>query len=84
MRRTCFHRTATKREILRSYRKLAVKWHPDQYKEADKAKAEKMFIDIAAAKEVLSDPGKEEIQLRRATRHKTFIWCCLVCDTVWF
>lgn len=51
-------RTASKKEILKSYRKLAVKWHPDQYKGDDKKKAEKMFIDIAAAKEVLTDPEK--------------------------
>ena len=42
---------------MRSYRKLAVQWHPDHYEGDDKKKAEKMFIDIAAAKEVLSDAG---------------------------
>nr|ABA28991.1 Dna J-like protein 3 [Cladocopium sp. C3] len=51
-------RSATKKEILKSYRKLAVQWHPDQYKGEDKKKAEKMFIDVAAAKEVLTDPEK--------------------------
>ena len=51
-------RTATKSEISKAYRKLAVKWHPDQYKGEDKKKAEKKFIEIAAAKEVLSDPEK--------------------------
>ncbi|KAJ7330645.1 DnaJ sub C member 3 [Desmophyllum pertusum] len=51
-------RSATKKEILKSYRKLAVQWHPDQYKGGDKKKAEKMFIDVAAAKEVLSDSEK--------------------------
>lgn len=35
-----------------------MQWHPDQYKGEDKKKAEKMFIDVAAAKEVLSDPGE--------------------------
>ena len=54
-----FHRTARKKEILKAYRKLAVKWHPDKYEsEEEKKKAEKMFMDIAAAKEVLTDPGK--------------------------
>ncbi|EDV19888.1 uncharacterized protein TRIADDRAFT_32828 [Trichoplax adhaerens] len=53
-------KTATKREILKAYRKLAVKWHPDNYKGEDKKKAEKMFIDIAAAKEVLSDAEKKQ------------------------
>lgn len=51
-------RTANKPEVLRAYRKLAIKWHPDKYEGEDKKKAEKMFIDIAAAKEVLTDPEK--------------------------
>ena len=38
-------------------RALAQKWHPDHYDGDDKKKAEKMFIDIAAAKEVLTDEG---------------------------
>jgi len=42
---------------MKAYRKLAAQWHPDQYNGDDKEKAEKMFIDIAAAKEVLTDPG---------------------------
>ena len=50
-------RTAQKKEIVRAYRKLAAIWHPDQYNGDDKKRAEKMFIDIAAAKEVLTDPG---------------------------
>ena len=52
------NRTATKSEINKAYRKLAVKWHPDQYKGEDKKNAEKKFIEVAAAKEVLSDPDK--------------------------
>jgi preprotein translocase subunit Sec63 len=52
-----FSRTAQKNEIIRAYRKLAAQWHPDQYDGDDKKHAEKMFIDIAAAKEVLTDPG---------------------------
>lgn len=51
-------RNAGKRDILKAYRKLAVKWHPDHYTGPDKKKAEKMFIDVAAAKEVLTDPEK--------------------------
>lgn len=39
-------------------RALAQKWHPDHYTGEEKKKAEKMFIDIAAAKEVLTDEGK--------------------------
>lgn len=33
-------------------------WHPDKFEgEEEKKKAEKTFMDIAAAKEVLTDPG---------------------------
>ncbi|CAF3383343.1 unnamed protein product [Rotaria socialis] len=51
-------RSANKAEILKAYRKLAIKWHPDKYEGDDKKKAEKMFIDIASAKEVLTDQEK--------------------------
>lgn len=51
-------RTADKREIVRAYRKLAAKWHPDNFQGKEKTNAEKMFIDIAAAKEVLTDAEK--------------------------
>lgn len=37
---------------------MAQKWHPDHYEGEEKEKAEKMFIDIAAAKEVLTDDEK--------------------------
>ena len=43
---------------MQAYRKLAVQYHPDKYDGDDKAHAEKMFLDIAAAKEVLTDPGE--------------------------
>ncbi|KAK4306351.1 hypothetical protein Pmani_021809 [Petrolisthes manimaculis] len=48
-------RNANKKEISKAYRALAQKWHPDHYSGEEKKKAEKMFIDIAAAKEVLTD-----------------------------
>ena len=36
-----------------------MQWHPDKFQdEEDKKKAEKKFMDIAAAKEVLSDEGE--------------------------
>jgi len=50
-------RTASKSQINRAYRDLAMKWHPDKHEGDDKKVAEKKFYDIAAAKEVLSDPG---------------------------
>ncbi|XP_066930725.1 dnaJ homolog subfamily C member 3-like [Clytia hemisphaerica] len=54
-------RNAAKPEILKKFRKLAAKWHPDKFPEdEEKKKAEKKFIDIAAAKEVLTDPEKRQ------------------------
>jgi DnaJ family protein C protein 3 len=50
-------RSADKNTIIKAYRKLAHKWHPDKYEANEKEQAQKMFIDIAAAKEVLTDPG---------------------------
>lgn len=51
-------RTAQKKEIIKAYRKLAQQWHPDNFQDPEeKKKAEKKFIDIAQAKEVLTDPG---------------------------
>lgn len=51
-------RNAQKKEILKVYRKLAMIWHPDKFEgEEEKKEAEKKFMDIAAAKEVLTDPG---------------------------
>lgn len=38
-------------------RKAAQKWHPDNFQGDEKKIAEKKFIDIAAAKEVLIDEG---------------------------
>lgn len=53
-------RTANKQEIIKAYRKAAQKWHPDNFKDDEKKIAEKKFIDIAAAKEVLTDPEKRK------------------------
>lgn len=53
-------RTASKREIVKAYRKAAQKWHPDNFKGDEKKIAEKKFIDIAAAKEVLTDEEKRQ------------------------
>ncbi|BHF73576.1 DnaJ sub C member 3 [Sparganum proliferum] len=52
-------RTASTKEINKAYRKLASVAHPDNYQDPEEKKeAEKRFINIAAAKEVLSDPEK--------------------------
>jgi len=53
-------RSASKREIVKAYRKAAQQWHPDNFQGDEKKAAEKKFIDIAAAKEVLTDPEKRQ------------------------
>ena len=56
-------RNARKKEIVKAYRKAAQIWHPDKFEsEEEKKKAEKVFMDIAAAKEVLTNPGRLIIQ----------------------
>src|SRR3954453_11150129 len=49
-------RTATEEEIKRSYRKLAVKFHPD--KNPDDAHAEEKFKELGEAYDVLMDADK--------------------------
>ncbi|KAE9543323.1 hypothetical protein AGLY_003234 [Aphis glycines] len=53
-------RTATKQEIIKAYRKAAQQWHPDNFQGEAKKNAEKKFIEIASAKEVLTNPEKRE------------------------
>ncbi|MBN1756350.1 molecular chaperone DnaJ [bacterium] len=48
--------SATLEEIKASYRKLAMKWHPDR--NPDQPEAEKRFKEISEAYAVLSDPEK--------------------------
>jgi len=51
-------RTASGDEIKRSYRKLAMKYHPDR--NPDNAEAEQKFKECAEAYEVLSDDAKRQ------------------------
>lgn len=51
-------RTASAEEIKTSYRKLAMKFHPD--KNPGDLKAEEKFKELAEAYEVLSDPNKRQ------------------------
>ena len=54
-------RTANKKEIMKAYRQLAHVWHPDMFPNpVEKERAEKKFINIAAAKEVLANSEKRE------------------------
>jgi DnaJ family protein C protein 3 len=53
-------RTATDRDIKKSFRKLALQWHPDKHPVDKKDEVEKMFRDISEANEVLSDPVKKQ------------------------
>eukprot|EP00037_Helgoeca_nana_P032793 m.415383 g.415383 ORF g.415383 m.415383 type:complete len:493 (-) comp29612_c0_seq1:146-1624(-) len=55
-------RNCQKKEIQKAYRSLAMQWHPDKFPgEEEKKAAEKKFMDIASAKEVLTDPQKRQI-----------------------
>ncbi|KAM3621942.1 uncharacterized protein V6R79_018084 [Siganus canaliculatus] len=60
--------TATDRQIKKSFRKLAIKYHPDKNKSAD---AEKTFREIAEAYKVLSN--KEERKLYDSMGHEAFL-----------
>jgi len=54
-------RSASDDEIAKAYKKEARKWHPDKYKDSDKAKAQDMFQKISTAYEVLKDAEKRRI-----------------------
>ena len=51
-------KNATKDEIKKTYRKLALKYHPDRNK--DNKQAEEKFKQISEAYAVLSDPEKKQ------------------------
>lgn len=53
-------KTASGEEIKRSYRRLAMKYHPDRNNGDTRAEAEIKFKECAEAYEVLSDEGKRQ------------------------
>lgn len=53
-------RNASEEEIKKSYRKLAVKWHPDK-NPTNKEESEKKFKEISEAYTILSDTEKRNI-----------------------
>jgi len=57
-------KTANENDIKKSYRKLALKYHPDKHKadsEKEKTESDAMFKDINEAYSVLSDKKKREM-----------------------
>lgn len=54
------NRNATDGDLKKSYRRLAMKWHPDK-NPTNKKEAEAKFKEISEAYEVLSDPQKRAI-----------------------
>ncbi|XP_076945754.1 uncharacterized protein LOC143616944 [Bidens hawaiensis] len=54
-------RTATESDIKKSYKKLAMKWHPDKNISVNDKVAESKFKQISEAYYVLSDPKKRQI-----------------------
>ena len=65
------HRSASAEEIQAAYRRLVRSYHPDL--NPDDAEAEKKFLRIQAAFEVLGDPGRRKAYDRTAISLKT-VW----------
>ncbi|CAH8446320.1 unnamed protein product [Schistosoma rodhaini] len=51
-------KSASKKDILKAYRKMAAEYHPDKFQGEERMQAEKKFVEISAAKEVLTDDGE--------------------------
>eukprot|EP01080_Neovahlkampfia_damariscottae_P003905 gene3905-7118_t len=64
------HRGATERDIKRAYKKLAIKFHPDRNK--GNKEAEKKFIKVSHAYDILKDPKKREEYDTYGQTHEEF------------
>ncbi|KAK0712668.1 DnaJ domain-containing protein, partial [Lasiosphaeria miniovina] len=51
------HHTATHEDVKQSYRKAALKWHPDKNTDSQ---AEDRFKECSEAYEVLADPSRRQ------------------------
>lgn len=60
--------TATKEEIKKSFRSLAIKWHPDKHKAEAKADADERMRKITYAYSILSDMEKRKTYDRHGER----------------
>jgi len=49
---------STAKEISKSFKKLALKWHPDRHSEFQKSYAHRKFLEIMEAYEVLGHPAR--------------------------
>lgn len=56
----CINKDASEEDIKKSYKKLAIKWHPDKNPD-NKEEASEKFKEISEAYQVLSDPEKRKI-----------------------
>ena len=66
-------RNASREEIKRAYRRLAMKWHPDKNQD-NKEMAEKQFKEIGEAYEALTNPEKfrQNPQMHNINPHDIF------------
>ncbi len=70
---------------MQAYKKLAMQWHPDKFQdEEDKKTAEKKFMDIAAAKEVLLDEGTYATLVKQCFILQTSLFLNLKILNCWF
>ncbi|NXT79953.1 DNJB8 protein, partial [Zapornia atra] len=63
-------RSASQDDVKKSYRKLALKWHPDK-NPSNKEEAEEKFKAVAEAYEVLSDPQKRSLYDRSVEKSRS-------------